>query len=89
MNKPAPKIAGWQLTALAWLLKSKPLGAPLRRTLASRVIEPELAKIDFQAEGNPAPLYMPPLHKAATGAHGLRENATPGPVETAERRERS
>jgi hypothetical protein len=86
MNKPAPRIAGWQLTALAWLLKSKTLGAHLRRTLASRVIEPELAKIDFQAEGNPAPLYMPPLHKAATGA---RENATPGPVETAERRERS
>lgn len=68
MKKPAPKIAGRPLTALAWLLKSKPLGAPLRRALGSLVIEPELAKIDFQAEGSPAPFYMPPLYKAATGA---------------------
>jgi hypothetical protein len=79
MNKPAPKIAGRPLVALAWLLKSRPLGAPLRQTLGSLVIEPELAKIDFEAEGNPAPFYMPPLYKAATA---VRENAPPEPVET-------
>jgi hypothetical protein len=89
MNKPAPKIAGRPLVALAWLLKSKPFGAPLRRTLGSLVIEPALANIDFQAEGNPAPLYMPPLYKAATGARDMRENATPGPGETSESREKS
>jgi hypothetical protein len=50
------------------------------------IIEPELAKIDFEAEGSPTPFYMPPPYKAATGA---REHATPAPEEAAEKREES
>lgn len=82
MSKPAPKIAGRPLVALAWLLQSKPLGALLRQTLGSLVIEPELANIDFEAEGNPAPLYTPPPYKAAArvGEHAPQET-----VETAKK----
>lgn len=68
MDKPAPKIAGRPLVALSWLLRSRVVGAPLRNSLGSLVIEPELAKIDFEAEGSPAPFYAPPPYKPAGGA---------------------
>lgn len=62
MTKPAPRIAGRGLKLLSGLLRSPITGPPLRRVVSAQAVDSRLASIDFAAEGDPAPLYMPPSY---------------------------
>jgi hypothetical protein len=58
-----PRLAGGRLKVVSALMRAPVSGPPLRRKLGSMVIEEKLAAIDFAAEGEPAPLYMPPSYR--------------------------
>ena len=56
MGPSTPRLAGLSLRLAAQALRA----GPLARLLSRRVIEDELRSIDFAAEGEPAPFYVPP-----------------------------
>jgi hypothetical protein len=60
MNGSTPRIAGLSLRVAETLART----TPLPRLLSSRVIERKLYAIDFAAEGEPAPYYMPPPYRS-------------------------
>jgi hypothetical protein len=64
-----PRFAGRALRAAAALMRS-PVGAPLARKLGALVIDRKLAGVDFAAEGEPPPLYMPPPWRRPAGRKG-------------------
>ncbi len=55
-----PRLSGRTLRFVSGLIKS---AAPLRRALSQMVVDRRLEQIDFVAEGNPAPFYMPPTYR--------------------------
>jgi hypothetical protein len=56
MKASTPRFAGIGLR----LVESALRGTPLPRLLSRLVVERKLRGIDFAAEGEPAPYYMPP-----------------------------
>ncbi|HEX8952813.1 MAG TPA: hypothetical protein VF945_13250, partial [Polyangia bacterium] len=56
MKASTPRFAGIGLRLAAAALRS----TPLPRLLSRLVVERRLRELDFAAEGNPAPYYMPP-----------------------------
>ena len=56
MDASTPRFAGLGLRLIEGVLRS----TPLPRLLSRFMIERKLREIDFSAEGEPAPLYMPP-----------------------------
>jgi hypothetical protein len=60
-----PRLSGRSLRLVSALLHSTVSGPPLRRSLGAAVIDKKLALVDFAAEGEPAPLYMPPSYRRA------------------------
>ena len=56
MKASTPRFSGIGLRLVEGMLRS----TPLPRLLSRLVIERKLRGIDFAAEGEPAPLYMPP-----------------------------
>jgi hypothetical protein len=55
MDSSTPRLAGLALRLVETALRS----TPLPRLMSRMVIERKLRDIDFVAEGEPAPLYMP------------------------------
>ena len=55
MKASTPRLVRVRLQVVAQLVRS----TPLPRLLAKLVVDRKLAAIDFEAEGNPAPFYMP------------------------------
>ncbi|MDB4965992.1 MAG: hypothetical protein JWN44_1681 [Myxococcales bacterium] len=55
MDSTTPRFAGLALRLVESALRS----TPLPRMLSRMVIERKLRAIDFRAEGEPAPFYMP------------------------------
>ena len=80
MTKPAPRIAGRGLKLLAGLLRSPITGPPLRRVISAQAVDSRLASIDFAAEGDPAPLYMPPSYTPPAAASSAASTAAPAGV---------
>jgi hypothetical protein len=58
-SSSTPRVAGRRLRLAARLLASGAAG-PIRRHLAAELVERKLAGVDLAAEGEPAPLYLPP-----------------------------
>jgi hypothetical protein len=58
--KERPRIAGFSLRAVAWLLGRPWLGGYLRRRAAQTAAGERLAAIDFALEGEPPPMSSPP-----------------------------
>jgi hypothetical protein len=80
MTKPAPRIAGRGLKLLSGLLRSPITGPPLRRVISAQAVDSRLASIDFAAEGDPAPLYMPPSYTPPAAASSAAPTAASGGV---------
>ena len=80
MTKPAPRIAGRSLKLLAGLLRSPITGPPLRRALSAQAVDSRLASIDFAAEGDPAPLYMPLSYSSPAAASAAAPGSVPSPT---------
>jgi hypothetical protein len=80
MTKPAPRIAGRGLKLLSGLLRSPITGPPLRRVISAQAVDSRLASIDFAAEGDPAPLYMPPSYTPPAAASSAAPTAASGSV---------
>jgi hypothetical protein len=55
MKPSTPRLVRIRLQVAERLLRS----TPLPKLLARLVVDRKLAAIDFEAEGNPAPFYMP------------------------------
>lgn len=55
MDSSTPRLAGLGLKLAEGALRSTPIG----RLLSRLVVERKLRAIDFAAEGEPAPFYMP------------------------------
>ncbi len=56
MKASTPRLSGIGLRLIEAALKS----TPLPRLLSRLVVERKLRELDFAAEGDPAPYYMPP-----------------------------
>jgi hypothetical protein len=56
MKASTPRFAGIGLRLVEGVMRA----TPLPRLLSRLVIERKLREIDFAAEGEPAPFYMPP-----------------------------
>ena len=59
MKASTPRFAGIGLRLAEAALRS----TPLPRLLSRLVVERKLRAIDFAAEGDPAPYYMPPHYQ--------------------------
>lgn len=55
MNATTPRFAGLRLLVAAEALRL----TPLPKLLARLIVDRKLATIDFAAEGNPPPFYVP------------------------------
>jgi hypothetical protein len=55
MTPSTPRFAGLALRVAETLVRA----TPLPRWLSQRVIERKLRAVDFAAQGNPPPFYMP------------------------------
>jgi hypothetical protein len=56
MAASTPRLAGLPLQLMLRALRA----TPLPRLLSRLVVERKLREVDFAAEGEPAPYYMPP-----------------------------
>ncbi len=56
MKASTPRLTGIGLRLMDTVLR----GTPLPRLLSRLVVERKLRDLDFAAEGDPAPMYMPP-----------------------------
>jgi hypothetical protein len=68
-------MSGLGLRMLSGVLRA-PGASLLRRALSAQVVDAELAAIDFAAEGDPAPYYMPPPYVRPTPARPLGQPAS-------------
>jgi hypothetical protein len=59
MKASTPRLVRVRLHLAESLVRS----TPLPRLLAKLVVERKLASIDFAAEGDPAPFYMPERYR--------------------------
>ncbi|HEX8714570.1 MAG TPA: hypothetical protein VF706_03290 [Solirubrobacteraceae bacterium] len=59
MKASTPRFAGIGLRLVESVLRA----TPLPRLLSRLVVERKLSAIDFAAEGDPAPYYMPPHYQ--------------------------
>jgi hypothetical protein len=55
MESTTPRLRGMSLRLVETLLRT----TPLPRLLSHQIVERKLRAIDFAAEGEPAPFYMP------------------------------
>lgn len=59
MKASTPRLSGIGLRLVEGALKS----TPLPRLLSRLIIERKLREVDFAAEGEPPPYYMPPHYQ--------------------------
>jgi hypothetical protein len=59
MDSATPRLSGLVLR----LVESTMRATPLPRLLSRLVVERKLRALDFAAEGDPAPFYIPPIYR--------------------------
>jgi hypothetical protein len=62
-DAPSPRLFGRLLQLVSRVLAA-PAAAPLRLALGALVIEKRLQDIDFEAEGDPLPMFEPPPYRS-------------------------
>ena len=63
MDASTPRLAGLGLRLVESILRA----TPLPRLLSKHVIERKLRAVDFAAEGEPPPMYMPMPYRKHRG----------------------